>query len=154
MPSDSARDGIRAHYATKSQLTKAYLGLTEARHGPEDRSVSAVLPGLFLSGKDVEADLPLLHSLGISHVLQARNPESALARASSLTHSVTDFPSLIKTQAGIELTPSHPSLFTYLKLPMYDLEEHDLLMHLPESLSFIDGAHAKGGAPLRAPCSS
>ena len=76
MPLDS-RDGIRAHYATKSQLTKAYLGLTEARLGPEDRSVSAVLPGLFLSGKDVEADLSLLQSLGISHVLQARNPKSA-----------------------------------------------------------------------------
>ena len=53
-------------------------------------------------------------------------------------------------QAGIELTPSHPSLYTYLKLPMFDLEEQDLLTHLPESLSFIDGAHAQGVALLRA----
>jgi hypothetical protein len=75
--SDRGREGVRAHYATKAQLTKAYLGLVEPNRGPEDRSVSAVLPGLFLSGRGAEFDASLLHSLGISHVLQARGPASS-----------------------------------------------------------------------------
>ena len=68
------REQERAHYATKAQLTKAYLELNDCRlrgaHA-EDKSASAVLPqGVFLSGKDVEADATLLRSLGVTHVLQ------------------------------------------------------------------------------------
>ena len=74
------REQERAHYQTKAQLTKAFLGLNDASRetGSEDKTVSVVLQeGLLLSGKDAEADLALLNSLGITHVLQV----SALALA-------------------------------------------------------------------------
>ena len=47
-------------------------------------------------------------------------------------------------QAGIEFRASHPGSFAYLHLPIYDLEEQDLLMHLPECFRFIEQGMNQG----------
>ncbi|KAL6755208.1 protein-tyrosine phosphatase-like protein, partial [Haematococcus lacustris] len=61
------------------------------------------------------------------------------ALALNITHVV---------QAAEELTPHFPDRFNYLRLPLADLEEQDLITHLPACIHFIEEALAAGGRVL------
>ncbi|WIA10001.1 hypothetical protein OEZ85_010213 [Tetradesmus obliquus] len=75
---------------------------------------------LFLSSLRSEACSGVLDAHGITHILQV----------------------------GSELRPSHPSKYTYLSLPVYDMVEQDIIACFPAAFEFIDRAIASGGVVL------
>jgi hypothetical protein len=62
------------YYQAKAQFTKAFANaLKSAPERPaETRDVSSIIPGLLLSGKDVEANYGLLSEQSVTHILQVR----------------------------------------------------------------------------------
>ena len=72
--------------------------------------------GLFIGSKETESCLSALQAAGITHILQA----------------------------GGELRPSFPGMFTYKHLSVSDEEDEDLVEAFKEAFAFIDEGRKKG----------
>ncbi|EFJ53266.1 hypothetical protein VOLCADRAFT_46734, partial [Volvox carteri f. nagariensis] len=75
-----------------------------------------IVSNLYLSSCHLEAQKDVLHRKGVTHVLQV----------------------------GKELSPTHPAAFTYKHVPVYDLEEEDLVKYFPECFAFINSGRETG----------
>ncbi|CAN7996434.1 unnamed protein product [Ixodes hexagonus] len=108
--------------------------LVEACSSPHERSLGfvpdltpdlqmgEVLPGLFVGSQDAAADLPLLQSRGVTHVVNA---------------------------AGSSVPEIHGRSLSYLSLPLLDLPECVLSDTVIGTVGdFVDGALSTGGAVL------
>mmetsp|Transcript_15368 Transcript_15368/g.33303 ORF Transcript_15368/g.33303 Transcript_15368/m.33303 type:complete len:904 (+) Transcript_15368:136-2847(+) len=120
---DSRAEQEYNYYVAKAEFTKAYAAALKNGKSPDigpkggaKDSLARVLPNVFLAGQELESDLCNLRNNGITHVLQV----------------------------GAELSPSHQGHLVYKCLPLYDLEEQDLITHLPECFNFIDAARQHG----------
>ncbi|KAG0287779.1 dual specificity phosphatase 12 [Linnemannia gamsii] len=80
------------------------------------RQAQEILPGLFLSGALVSESREEMKELGITHIIQ-----------------VTDIP-----------TPRFPGEFIYKVIPVPDMDETNLIKHLPSTYEFIHGALKSG----------
>mmetsp|Transcript_31333 Transcript_31333/g.69751 ORF Transcript_31333/g.69751 Transcript_31333/m.69751 type:complete len:217 (-) Transcript_31333:840-1490(-) len=115
-------DKEHSFYAAKAQLMRA-LVQRDSRvangligRGLARDALATILPNLFLGSQMHERDFSLLQANGITHILQV----------------------------GVELRCSHPAYFTYKQVPLYDLEEGDLLSLLPQCFEFIKQGQAAG----------
>ncbi|KAF6257338.1 vacuolar protein sorting-associated protein 26-domain-containing protein [Scenedesmus sp. NREL 46B-D3] len=90
------------------------------QHGVNVVQPDRVKQQLFLSSLRSEACPGVLDAHGVTHILQV----------------------------GFELQPSHPSRYTYLSLPVYDMVEQDIIGCFPAAFEFIDKAIASGGTVL------
>nr|Q39491.1 RecName: Full=Dual specificity protein phosphatase [Chlamydomonas moewusii]CAA54910.1 tyrosine phosphate [Chlamydomonas moewusii] len=125
-PSDDSSDEHLSFYEAKARIVRAFA----ASRAPQpaapaakalEGDASVIVPGkLILSSCEVEESSELLTKLGVTHILQV----------------------------GEELKPSHPGRFTYLSLPILDMEGQDIVALLPSCFQFLQQAQASGGVCL------
>ena len=103
-------------YELKRQLARVHSQFTR-RFNDENKesggqTVSRITARLYLGSKHGESDRPQLKRLGISHILSVGNG----------------------------MRQSHPTLFQYHSVDIFDLEGEDILAHVPQCISFMSEA--------------
>ncbi|GIL62311.1 hypothetical protein Vafri_16590, partial [Volvox africanus] len=103
-------------WLAKAAIAKSFLNRKPPINLDTRDNLSQIVSNLYLSSCHLEAQKDVLIRKGVTHILQV----------------------------GKELSPTHPTAFTYKHIPVYDLEEEDLVKYFPECFEFINAGRENG----------